>query len=455
MKKILTRILTYIIVFILTLITLSSALVLSSLIPKSAIKENLEESAKYYSNKDGIHREIKGQVASFIHYYADTRKLDIIYCIDSEKPIESTLWCNYYQRINADVNIDFINLVKNDKEANSEYLRYWNGSMLFLRPLLIFFNIEQIYQINQIFLGILSLVLLILLFIRNKKIAIVFLFSLILFTCWYVGFCIEYSVTFYIFIITSIIALIIDNKKNKDISKSNERLLILFLITGMFTSFIDFLTTEILTIFIPLIFILVIRKKENRLENLKKTFLFVVKAIILWLVGYVGMWSAKWLLSSIILNINALDYVQKNFFLRINGLQGLRDKGQLYENVIPRNFFSIPLFNLIKENINRIDLKIGLIMLLIFILTFINWKDLKNKKYLIILLLFCFAPYVRYLVLANHSYRHIMFTFRDQMITSICLLYIIIDCLNYKLMIKNYSIKDITNKIKKFNKKED
>lgn len=46
------------------------------------------------------------------------------------------------------------------------------------------------------------------------------------------------------------------------------------------------------------------------------------------------------------------------------------------------------------------------------------------------------APYARYLILANHSYRHAFFTFREQMITVICIVLTFAECLNYKMLFK-------------------
>ena len=65
---------------------------------------------------------------------------------------------------------------------------------------------------------------------------------------------------------------------------------------------------------------------------------------------------------------------------------------------------------------------------------------MKNKKYYIFLLIISLMPYARYLILANHSYRHLMFTFRDQILTLIVLMYIIVDSFNYKLFSKKIDI---------------
>lgn len=209
------KILSYILLFICTVMVLFIALVVSSKIPHSAIEKNLKESTKLYRKTAGIYRIKENHRYSHIHYFADVRKLNIIYCLDSEKPIESSLWARYYQIIKRDTNVDFINLVDESKEPNNQYLRYWHGCIAILRPLLTLFNMEQIYLINKIILSILGIILTTMLYKKLKKLAIIFLLALILVASWYVPLCIEYSVTFYIMLITSMIAIKIENNKKK------------------------------------------------------------------------------------------------------------------------------------------------------------------------------------------------------------------------------------------------
>lgn len=448
------KILEYIIIFISLVIILFMALVATAKIPRSAIEDNLKESIEFYKKHQGIYVIKKKAYYSYIHYFADTRKLNIIYCIDTEKPIESVLWSKFYQTIKRDTHADFIDLVKESKEPNTQYLRYWNGCMIFLRPMLTVFNMEQIYLINQIVVLALGVILLVILFKKSKKVALIFLASLILVSIWYAAMCIEYSAIFYIIFITSIIAIRIDdNKKNDTKDNVNRKLSRLFFITGIFTTFFDFLTTEILSLFIPLMLVLMIRKEENRIDDLKETFKLIIKWSILWLISYAAMWLAKWILASVVLHINAFEYVKDEFVQRVNGLQGLNNHKELYKHVIDRNLFSIPLIYFVSENFFRFEVKIAIILAVFFVLIFIDWKNLKNKSFLLIMILIGIMPYIRYLILANHSYRHIMFTFRDQIITIMALLYAIIECLNYKLLTKKISIPIIKKKLQL--KKED
>ena len=434
------RVLKYIIIFIITVFTLFSALVASSTIPHSAIEDKVKESLIYYKQRAGIHRIKNKRIYSYIHYYADTRKLNILYCIDSEHPIQSTLWSKYYQVVKKDTPEDFIDLVENNREPNTQYLRYWNGCMLFLRPLLTIFNMEQIYAINKYLLIALALVLAGILFKKSKKLLIIFLIALILTSSWYATLCIEYTNTLYTMVITAIIAIIIDSKKI-DEKEKDYKLFKLFLVTGIVTCFFDFLSTEILTIFVPLLMILIIRNEEKRLGKFKKIFKFVAKICILWFIGYAGMWIAKWVLASLILHINAIDYIKENFLLRINGLQGARDIKEVYSLAYSKNIYAIPVLEYAHRNFYKVTVKTIKVIVVVMIILCINWKELKNKKYLGIIFLIGLAPYMRYGILANHSYRHAMFTFRDQIITIMAILYIIIDCFNSKLLFKKLKIR--------------
>ena len=460
MKNILKKLVKYIGIFCVSVLVLFSLLIITSKIPQASIEKSMQESASFYNNKHGLIYKKTRKPYSILHYYADSMILNIIYNIDTNNPVSSTLWSNYYQTRYADQNDDFVRTVKLKREANTQYLRYWHGSMVILRPLLTMFNIEQIYLLNKVLLSILALVLFIMLLKKSKIVAFVFLLALILVASWYVPFCLEYTWTFYIMLIVSIIALRKDditehknclikklfkiNKKEKKQKNNdkNEKLYVLFFITGIVTCFLDFLSTEILTIFVPLLLVLAIRKKENRLEEFKKTLKFVIKICVLWLVGYALMWLAKWCISSLVLGINAFDYVKNNAMLRINGLQGdLTSKSELYGNVINRNVELIPIISLINSNFYKWEVKLAIIIIIILLFIFIDWKNLKKKKFSLVMLFIGIMPYIRYLILANHSFRHAMFTFRDQIITIMALSFILIDCLNYNFLLKKVHFK--------------
>jgi len=275
-------------------------------------------------------------------------------------------------------------------------------------------------------LGGLAIALFVLLFRKSKGLAFVYLVSMIMIAFPIVSKCLEYTWMFYVMLIASIIAVCIEKKGDKSLS-------ILFFITGMVTCFLDFLTTEIITLFVPMLLVLIIRKKEGRLTKFKEGFVFVIRTGVLWSIGYVGMWIAKWALSSIILGINAMDYVTEKAINRINGLQGLTSRSRMYKGAIINNLHALYPINIIKK---KVDLKLILISFAIFVAIFMDWKNIKKMWFPVLLLMIALTPYLRYLVLANHSYRHSIFTFRSQMITVIALGNVVLESLNYRLIFK-------------------
>lgn len=417
--KIIKKINNYIIIFLVVLFLLTAILTIVAKIPTEKVERNLKQAMLFFrENLAEITRIDEEREYSYLHIYADEIILNIIKCLDTEKPLSSVLEAKYYTENKNDMtNFKYINLIANDYEGNTEYIRYWHGSIIFIKPLLICFTLEQIYIINAIILGTL-IISLISILIKKKyfSIMIAFIIAIIMSAIWYVPFTFEYIWNFYIMIIASIISIIIETKNSEN---KNEKLFKLFLIVGMFTCFFDFLTTEILTILVPMVIIISIRMKEKRLKNFKEEIKFLVKSLILWLIGYAGMWLAKWIVASIVLNINAMDYVKDNLAYRINGSVREFTKIELIVNAIKRNITTLYPINLIKDRIKEII--IGIVVIVICVFLSMKRKDKTKVKYTIILSMIAIIPYIRYIILSQHSYMHSFFTFRSQIPTIMCL----------------------------------
>ena len=253
------------------------------------------------------------------------------------------------------------------------------------------------------------------LFRKSKMLALIFILAMALTSCHIVPRCLEYTWTFYIMFITSIIAINIEKRGDKGLN-------LLFFITGILTCFLDFLSTELLTFVIPILFVLIIRHKENRVSSFKAGITFLIKSSILWGLGYTGMWLAKWGISSVILGINAMDFVTEKVLNRINGLQGVESYEFMYKGAITNNWDSLYIVRMLKNKEN-VGLILGIIGIIILIL--MDWKHIKKMWFQILLLIIATMPYIRYLILANHSFRHAMFTYRLQIITIIAVLWAI------------------------------
>ena len=441
--KFLKNIAKYCIIFIVVLLVLLTLLMITMKIPKEAIEENLAKSADFFKNRSVVDRLQAGREYTYLHLYSESVLLNIIYCVDTDDVLSSTMLDRFYESGITDYNKDFISLVENDYEPNTQYLRYWHGSMAIIRPLLVFFSIQEIFMINYILLNILFVILLIILLKKNKKLALIYVISMAMVAFPFVAISLLYSWTFYIMIITSIIAIFIEKKGEKG-------LYVLFFITGIVTCFLDFLTTEFITLYVPILFVLYLRKEENRSLGFKNNLKFLLKSTLIWLVGYFGMHFAKWGLASIVLNINALEYVTGNLSLRVNGTDSLISKSTMYSKVIPMNFLTLyPIAN-IKGTARQIRLVITLFVIFVAL---IDWKNIKNKKESLLMIIIAAWPYVRFLTLANHSYKHFFFTYRAQIITLIALGIFIIENFNYNFWCKKININNIFKPKRKSNEK--
>ena len=74
---------------------------------------------------------------------------------------------------------------------------------------------------------------------------------------------------------------------------------------------------------------------------------------------------------------------------------------------------------------------LGVIFVCFAVVYMFRWKKFSMKMILLCLLL-GMVPYLRYIVLENHSYIHYFFTYRAQLITVIALLYV-----TYEFGVKN------------------
>ena len=296
-------VLKYSVVFLEIINLLFILLILVALIPNKWIDRNINKSIDYYTRNTGMQKTstLLNQT-QIIHYYADTVVLNIIDHLDHKKPIRSILLAKHYEEKKLDSNYNYIKAVEDNKEANAQYLRYWHGSILLLKPLLIFFRIEIIYLLNEFLLYLLAISLFILLCIRDKKISFAYLISLLMTNFLVVPYCFEYSSTFYIMFIASIITLYL---------KEDKHFYLLLFVSSILTAFFDFLTTEILTLLMPLLLYMYFHKEKF---DLKKGILFIIKAYLIWGIGYSLTFVYKWFISAILLRENVIPYIKKDCY---------------------------------------------------------------------------------------------------------------------------------------------
>lgn len=405
----------YILVFLIVTVLLLGVLVLSAKIPKSAIKENMQESAIYLCEGELFGMVVENVNGSKIDRYADSILLAIAYQYDSDKPLTSVMWSSYYHTELYNENENLLAAVTYECEANQQYLRYWHGSNAIVRPLLTFFNLKEIYILNGVLLVLLIIGLFVILLKHKAYVpAVGIAFGLVLTSAWFVPFSLEYTWTYLLMLLASMVGIqLMFKKRYKAMS-------VFFLICGMVTNYLDFLTTETLTLTVPLLLMLWVEHKQNGQENTKKFFHITGKAAVAWGFGYVGMWMMKWLIASIVLSENVMPYVSEHIGERIGGDLGIG----LLQYIFGAIWNNIKCLFPFEYGVIGAFTGIALVIIPVYV-GYVYYGKHINKKCVILYTLIGLIPYIRYAVLHNHSYLHCFFTYRAQMATILAVVLIL------------------------------
>lgn len=405
----------YILVFLVTAGLLTGMLVLAATIPQTAIRENARQSAEFLCEGELFGTAVAGAEGSKIDRYADSILLAIAYQYDSEAPLESVMWSAYYFTENRNENENLLEAVTSGKEPNQQYLRYWHGSNAIVRPLLTVLNIRQMYMFFGAVLAVLVVWLLGML-LRKKALvpAAAVALGLVMTGSWFVPFSLEYTWTYLVMLTASILGV------KLAYSGKWECMGILFLISGMVTNFLDFLTTETLTLLVPLLLILWVDLRvhpEKPVFDLAKN---VGKGTLLWTLGYAGMWMTKWLMAAVVLGENVMPYVAGHIQQRIGGHIGMGLMQAVWEAVLrnvtclfPAGYGAAGWFA-----------AMALVLFASYIGYVYHKKQIRKDRVLLYLAV-GLIPYIRYMVFHNHSYLHCFFTYRAQLATIVALVMIL------------------------------
>ena len=401
-----------------------------SLIPRSAIQKHTQESAVYFMKRPVFYRVLENDPASNIDHYADAILLNVLYYYDAEQPFASPLKASYYYTSTHNENTNLYTAVTSDTEPTYDYFRYWHGSAVLIRPLLTIFNIQQIYIVFAIVLAGLLAALVTMLAKSGHAFCIWgILTALISVSFWYIPMSLEYIWCFFIMLLASILALSI-YKKKKGLSG------LFFLLIGNITAYFDFLTTETITLLVPLALLLIFMYENNQLKDVRTGFRIIFSRSICWGIGYLSAWIAKWSITSIALHRNIFKEAVSSASARVNGdasdLHGI----SLAMNALSRNIACLFPFNYVKNYGYAVS--IGVFVLLFMIYYLFRKSEKKNFMPWLFMALYC-IPYIRFLTLANHAFLHYFFTYRAQFASIFCLYMIFYYGIDRKLVSKSFS----------------
>ena len=377
-------------------------LLAASHIPRECVQEHFEESADIMCENPVFYDIREGLTASKTDRYADSLLLNIAYNLDTGTPLQTVMLCPLYYDATKNANYRLKDVVYDGALSNDQYLRYWHGLAAVIRFLHIFMNAGEIYIFLGILMIILNLIPVFLLFRDGLKAeAAGYLLSLVIVRIWYVPSSFEYLSMFIVMPLVAIPALLAAKRGQYDLCP------LIFMLGGLFANYFDFLTTETVTFTIPVLIVFRYRYVQEGTVRSETVWNTVFSALA-WGAGYIGMWLAKWGLASLILKENAMTYVMDHIEERLDGDIGI-SYSEYFLGALKRN-----ISQLYPSGYGAVGIAVLILVLLAAAVWVFIFRTGPDWKFLTVCFLIGIIPYVRYLILHNHSYIHYFFTYRAQ-----------------------------------------
>lgn len=175
--------------------------------------------------------------------------------------------------------------------AKAPVARYWHGYLLFLKPLLLFLSYIDIRMVLTLVEGAM-LVALIAGLCKRKLWQLIpcFALSLVFITPVAAGFSMQFSTTFCTLLVAMLLLLYLPAK-----AFEGHGLAMFFLLVGMFTSFVDYLTYPVASFGMPMVMCLFLFPARTAGEEWKR----LIVCGLCWVMGYFGMWAGKWVIAGL------------------------------------------------------------------------------------------------------------------------------------------------------------
>ncbi len=402
----------YIIIFTVTVVICLSILVLSALIPTRNISDNMFSSAGELCENEVFFYLSDDIPASIIDRYADSILLNIAYYFGGSDPLRSVMISEYYYTDYQNENNNLLDAVRDELPANKEYLRYWHGSAALVRAVHCFMDIRGMYIFGAAALLVLN-ALLVFVLIKQKLYAgaVGTVCALAAAGIWYVPFSLEYT---WMFLITPIISLI---SVRLSLNGRKDMLGLLFMISGIVTNYLDFLTAETLTLTLPLLLAFYTMRTKAAV-GAKSEWLTALKLCCAWGTGYAGMWVLKWILATAVLGEDVTPYILSHISDRTVGEFASGEADIL--SAFARNFGCLFPFGYTGAGVFA-----GIVIILAVVyVCYVYRRDRIKLSDILIYAVIGAVPLLRYAVMLNHSYLHYFFTYRAQAagVLALCLI---------------------------------
>lgn len=388
-------------------------LALAYSIPSSWMAKNIGESASILAAeplRPATYADITagGQYDNFTVYYM----LDLATC-ESSDALRDALESKIYW------DADFALALEKAREGatNSNYARYWHGYLVFLKPLLVIFNIRQMRIIAQTvfccllvaFAGYLS---------RRKREGIAI--GVLLTICFVLLGALQGAATLPVFsslAISLLASLWMVHLSGKKLSAPGRlftepfALFCAFGVVGAVTVYLDFFDNPILTLCIPLtVYLLCASEGSSAFKSILKA---TICSGLGWFAGYAGLWVGKWLLAQLVTGLPVLSVALDQVGYR----SGMSERAGQKSGALEAISANLNCIGFVKYVVLAAAVCAAICCVLQLVKTRRDPSAVKRVLLASMLgmVLVGFLPYLWYALISNHSIVHAsLLTYRNQ-----------------------------------------
>ena len=395
-------------------------LLASYALPVESMSEHLSDSASIFE-KEGTYPALSELYPSTLDNFTDSKML-LASAYPGTEPLMEKAMMGYSHRLENGDPVETL-VAEYSYDGNSEdlgnimtteYSRYWQGYLVILKPLLCLFDYGTIRILNGVVQVIVVLVVAMAMARKGQGIVIApFILSIIALSPTATALSLQYSSVFYISMFATYFIVV------KREVLSGRQCAIFFFLIGMATSYFDFLTYPVMSLGFPLVVMAAFRKSDSP----RSAFVFSIAMILVWFLGYGGMWALKWVIASIAMNdssifSNALNQVS----VRSSINSDVNDQHLVQMGILDGLISNIQVF--LSNPLSVFSVLVGLLCCVIGMVWGCYFSHAFRQVLPVVLpLAVAFSlPMLWYLAMGNHSCIHAWFTFRDLSVALFALL---------------------------------
>ncbi len=373
-------------------------------VPTEKLSDNLIKSCDKLAVETPHQATLGSAMNSVRDNYADAILLGIAANMTSDSAVRAALDTRYYDDgygPAAGIRATF-----SGYEPNNDYTRYWHGSLVFIRPLLLVTDISGLRLIGALTVAALFVFDVLWLYFRgHRAAAVIFAASAAAVQLWFGLTALEYMPVFVI----AFGALPLFVK----LSDNDFALTVMAAAVGTLTAFFDFLTAETVTILVPLTAVFFIRAEKSQRANEKGSFILLLRCGAAWLAAYALTFAAKWAAASAFVGGDVSGSAISAAEQRLWGsADSIASPVELFFSAIGSN---LTMLTPSSKKLSAVGI---VVWLAVFAAVCIVLCRLDKKRRVMpkaAAIVIAALPILRFAVLMNHSYLHSFFTYRALM----------------------------------------